>query len=75
MEKQGKFCQKIQNMNDQLRKFESVLLSFLPVITLTILTSTFISSAVFHSFFSVLISCLWTVITTMRYLFMFMNSK
>ena len=63
MEKQGKFCQKIQNMNDQLRKFESVLLSFLPVITLTILTSTFISSAVFHSFFSVQI-CLWIVIIT-----------
>ena len=49
-------------------KYESVLLSFLPVITLIILTSIFISSAVFHSSFSALIWCLWTMIITMQYL-------
>ena len=56
-------------------KYESVLLSFLPVITLIILTSIFISSAVFHSSFSALIWCLWTIIITMQYLFMFMDSE
>ena len=49
-------------------KYESVLLSFLPIIKLIILTSTFISSAVFNSFFSALIWCLWTMIITMQYL-------
>ena len=49
-------------------KYESVLLSFLPVITLIILTSIFISSAVFHSSISALIWCLWTMIITMQYL-------
>ena len=48
-------------------KYESVLLSFLPVITLIILTSIFISS-VFHSSISALIWCLWTMIITMQYL-------
>ena len=49
-------------------KYESVLLRYLPVITLIILTSIFISSAVFHSSFSALIWCLWTMIITMQYL-------
>ena len=49
-------------------KYEWALLSFLPVITLIILTSIFISSAVFHSSFSALIWCLWTMIITMQYL-------
>ena len=55
-------------------KYESVLLSFLPAITLIILTSTFIFSVVFHSSFSTLIWCLLTMIIIMQYLFMFMDS-
>ena len=40
-------------------KYETVLLSFLLVITLIILTGIFISSAVVHSPFSALISCVY----------------
>ena len=60
----------MQNMNDQLQiwiRYESVLFSFLPVITLIILTSISISSVVFHSSFSVFIWCLWIMIITMQY--------
>ena len=56
-------------------KYESVLLSSIPATTLIILTSIFISSAVFHSSFSALIWCLWTMIITMQCLFMFMDSE
>ena len=61
------FVKRIKIWMVNYNKYESVLLSFLPVITLIILTSISISNAVFHSSFSVFIWCLWTIIITMQY--------
>ena len=61
------FVKRLKIWMTSRNKYESVLLNFLPVITLIILTSIFISSTVFNCSFSALIWCLWTMIITIHY--------